>query len=151
MQTIPNVVIQWWNFSAIGPIIDFYKQVGYSKVHLVKPTDEILVAGEENQIIGVVRLVEESGVTVLCGMQILPEFQRRGIGSKMLGEVAQMLSSECYCIPYEHLIGFYGQIHFEPLLVRHAPKFLQERMAASRLKYAGRKQYLIMRRPASLC
>ena len=65
------------------------------------------------ELIGIVRLTTEEGVVVLRGMQVHPTFQRQGIGKRLLAAVAQELDGKgCFCIPYAHLVGFYGGIGF---------------------------------------
>ena len=47
----------------------------------------------------------------------------------MLQAIAEWLDGrECYCVPYPHLVGFYGQIGFAALDPSAAPPFLAERL-----------------------
>jgi len=79
-------------------------------------------------------------------MQVDPKFQRQGIGKRLLAAVAQNLAGRgCFCIPYAHLVGFYGGIGFRVIEPAKAPTFLRLRLE----KYQNRgdeKEYLIMRR-----
>jgi GNAT superfamily N-acetyltransferase len=79
-------------------------------------------------------------------MRVEPDFQRQGIGSRLLGAVGAELRGPCYCIPYAHLTGFYGQIGFQVLEPRLAPDFLAERLATYRARGDGH-EYLLMYRP----
>ena len=112
----------------------------------VRSDDTVLIVEHEGGIIGVVRLAPEHGTTVLRGMRVEPGFQRQGIGTGLLGAASAELKGPCYCIPYAHLTGFYGQIGFQVLDPRTAPDFLAERLAGYRARADGR-EYLLMYRP----
>ena len=63
----------------------------------------------------------------------------------MLEAIAEWLGErECYCVPYPHLAGFYGQIGFVVLERAAAPAFLAERVA----EYRGNGQDVILMRRA---
>jgi hypothetical protein len=65
----------------------------------------------------------------------------------MLRIVAAWLGKhECYCVPYAHLVDFYGQIGFVEMTPAAAPSFL-----ASRLEEYSRRglNVTIMVRPTS--
>ena len=121
----------------------FYYHVGYP--HEPCPQDEILTAvsiscGRE---MGDIRLTEEGGLMVLRGMQVLPKYQKQGIGSKLLKSLVDRLRDrECYCLPYAHLKDFYGQAGFETIEPADAPPHLRERLAAK----SDPSGYLIMKR-----
>jgi predicted N-acetyltransferase YhbS len=113
----------------------------------VRPEDVVYVAEADGELVGVVRrTVEDGGVTMLRGMQVAPEWRRRGIGMRLLQAfVADLGGAECWCIPYTHLTDFYGTEGFATVLAPDAPGFLQARLA----EYLGRGlSVLIMRRPA---
>jgi len=113
----------------------------------VRPDDTIMIAEHDGAIIGVVRLAAEHGTTVLRGMRVDSGFQRQGIGTRLLALAGTGLTGPCYCIPYAHLTGFYGQIGFRVLDPRDAPDFLAERLATYRARAEG-QEYLLMHRPA---
>ena len=99
-------------------------------------------------IVGVVRREREYGVSVLRGMQVHEDFRRIGIGRSLLQYFTQQLgSSACFCIPYRHLINFYGAAHFRVLSSTDAPTFLTERMN-DYLKNNNGKEYVLMYRPS---
>lgn len=99
-------------------------------------------------IVGVVRREREYGVSVLRGMQVHEDFRRIGIGRSLLQYFTQQLgSSVCFCIPYRHLINFYGAAHFRVLSSTDAPTFLTERMN-DYLKNNNGKEYVLMYRPS---
>ena len=83
---------------------------------------------------------------MLRGMQVHPRFQRQGIGKRLLAAVAQARDGKgCFCIPYAHLVGFYGGIGFRVMEPATAPSFLQLRLETYRDRGEG-NDYLIMRR-----
>ncbi|HEV3051784.1 MAG TPA: GNAT family N-acetyltransferase [Longimicrobium sp.] len=112
----------------------------------VRPEDAVYVAEADGELVGVVRRTVEEGVTMLRGMQVAPEWRRRGIGMRLLqGFVADLGGRECWCIPYTHLTGFYGMEGYETVPDAEAPAFLQARLAEYRARGLS---VLIMRRPA---
>jgi GNAT superfamily N-acetyltransferase len=108
-----------------------YKICGYRGG--LEDNDQVFVAIDE-QLIGAVRICIENDVKVLRGMYLKPEFQQKGIGVSMLNYLVQHTEmSGCYCLPYKHLIEFYGKIGFEEISPKDAPGFLAERLK----KYRG--------------
>ena len=66
-------------------------------------------------------------------MRIAEKWRRRGIGSQMLRFLDAWLGNrECYCVPYAHLVEFYGQIAFVEIAPAAAPPFLADRLAEYR-------------------
>jgi GNAT superfamily N-acetyltransferase len=104
----------------ISRVLKFYAERRYSGG--IRPEDALLLAEHDGELIGIVRLTREEGVVVLRGMQVHPRFQRQGIGKRLLGAVAQELDGKgCFCIPYAHLVGFYGGIGFHVMDPAKAP------------------------------
>jgi GNAT superfamily N-acetyltransferase len=112
----------------------------------VSPADVIYVAERGAELTGIVRRTREYGVTMLRGMQVAPTWRRRRIGTRLLRAfVADLRGDECYCVPYTHLITFYGAAGFGAVRDEVAPPFLRERLA----EYRGRGlDVLAMRRRA---
>jgi GNAT superfamily N-acetyltransferase len=109
--------------------------------------DTIFVAEGAGEFRGLVRLTCEHGTTMLRGMQVAPDARRQGVGTRLLETfVAQLGGEECYCIPYSHLIAFYGSQGFEVQPRELAPGFLVERLAGYR---ARGLDVVLMRRPQS--
>jgi GNAT superfamily N-acetyltransferase len=124
-------------------VAETYEAWGYGGG--VQPDDVAYVAEHVGELIGVVRRTVEHGVTMLRGMQVAPEWRRRGIGSRLLRAfVAALGGAECVCIPYTHLTGFYGSEGFATLADADAPAFLQVRLAECRARGLS---VLVMRRP----
>ena len=85
---------------------------------------------------------------MLRGMQVHPRFQRQGIGKRLLAAVARELDGNgCFCIPYAHLVGFYGGIGFHVMEPAKAPTFLRLRLERYQNRGDG-KEYVIMHREA---
>src|ERR1700704_2978231 len=128
----------------ISRVLNFYTERRYGGG--IRPEDSVLLAEHDGELVGIVRLTAEEGVVVLRGMQVHPRFQRQGIGKRLLATVAQELDGRgCFCIPYVHLVGFYGGIGFRPIEPPKAPIFLRLRLERYQARGDG-NEYLIMRR-----
>ncbi len=72
----------------------------------------LLIDEDASGIRGIVRLCVEDGVHVLRSMQVREGVQRQGVGRALLQRFAELLGSrgvtDCWCMPYAHLEGFYG-------------------------------------------
>jgi len=107
--------------------------------------DTIFVAEGAGELLGLVRLTREHGTTMLRGMQVAPNARRQGVGTRLLETfVAALGGQECYCIPYSHLVAFYGSQGFELQPPELAPVFLAERLAGYRERGLN---VVLMRRP----
>ncbi len=128
----------------ISRVLHFYAERRYGGG--IRPEDSVLLAEHDGELVGIVRLTAEEGVVVLRGMQVHPRFQRQGIGKRLLATVAQELDGRgCFCIPYAHLVGFYGGIGFRAIEPAKAPTFLRLRLERYQDRGDG-NEYLIMRR-----
>jgi GNAT superfamily N-acetyltransferase len=124
--------------------VNFYAERRYGGG--IRPEDAVLLAEHDGELVGIVRLTAEEGVVVLRGMQVHPRFQGQGIGKRLLATVAHELGSRgCFCIPYAHLVGFYGRIGFHVIKPAKAPTFLRLRLERYQDRADG-NEYLIMRR-----
>lgn len=104
----------------------FYLQCGYGGG--LGQDDTVFVAQLQGQIIGAVRLCPEDRFFVLRGMQVLPLFQRQGVGTRLLQKCAEQLADQpCYCIPWQHLRSFYQQVEFREVSSDTAPILLRQR------------------------
>ena len=110
--------------------------------------DVVYVATMDRRTVGLVRRTSEEGVLMLRGMQVDPDVQRQGIGTHLLRALVDDLpAAECYCIPFDHLIGFYRQGGFNTLNESDAPAFLRQRIGGYR---AQGRAVVLMRRPGPL-
>jgi GNAT superfamily N-acetyltransferase len=128
----------------ISRAVNFYAERRYGGG--IRPEDAVLLAEHDGELVGIVRLTAEEGVVVLRGMQVHPRFQRQGIGKRLLATIAHELGGRgCFCIPYAHLVGFYGGIGFHVIEPAKAPTFLRLRLERYQDRADG-NEYLIMRR-----
>lgn len=127
----------------VAQVRAFYEQVGYGGG--VSEADTVLAAFAGERVAGEVRLCEEHRVFVLRGMVVAPDCRRQGIGRALLSHCLPWLDrSEAFCLPYDHLIGFYGEAGFAPASIDALPPFLRDRLEGYLAK--GRR-VLGMRRP----
>lgn len=131
--------------SELARLRAFYDEVGYGGG--VRDTDLAFTATTDGRIVGAVRLCEEAGVIVLRGMHVAPAWQRQGIGRALRAACIPWLDrGEAFCLPYDHLAGFYGEAGFTPAPLETLPRFLAERLEG----YLSKGQrVLAMRRPVA--
>lgn len=140
-----SLVVRKARHEEFSTLLEFLRENGYPLE--VNPADAFYIAVEQDAVIGVVRLAREFELTVLRGMRVAPARQRRGVGTRLLHVLEKDLAdTACYCLPYVHLVEFYGQIGFRVLEPLEAPAHLSERIAAYRAMGNG-KQYTLMYRP----
>jgi predicted N-acetyltransferase YhbS len=124
-------------------VLSFLREQGYP--HRIDESDRHFIAEREEQIVAAVRLSSVEPALVLRGMRVTQEFQRQGIGRRLLAFVTREVGRElCYCLPYSWLVSFYGEAGFREIPAVQAPSFLAARQA----KYVANGQDVtIMRRP----
>jgi GNAT superfamily N-acetyltransferase len=138
----PTVVVRLGSADDLPTVAELYREWGYRAA--AGPEDTLIVAEDGGELVGVVRLAREHGHVVLRGMRVQAAYQRDGLGTRMLELLVQQLHGDCYCIPYLHLLGFYGRAGFREITPESAPSFLAERLATYRSEGL---QVAIMRRP----
>ncbi len=113
-------------------------------------SERFFTARQNGEVVGAVRLCIEEGVHMLRTMQIRDDKKSLGIGTRILNRFEpEIRNVDCYCMPYEHLVDFYGKIGFTQIPDGKAPQFLQERLQRVRDGKDGKK-YIIMMRPADI-
>lgn len=126
-------------------VLAVYAASGYRRT--VDPADTVWLAENADNAVGIVRVAAEQGTRVLRGMRIAEHARCQRLGTRMLEAIAEWLGErECYCVPYPHLVGFYGQIGFAEIERAAAPAFLAERVAEYR---RSGQEAILMRRPPS--
>ena len=142
---MPAISIRKASVAEHPDIAALYERCGYSGG--LSADDTILVAVRAASVVGAVRLCSEHRVAVLRGMQVLPDYQRQGIGRALLeGSLSGVDDASCYCIPWSYLERFYSSGGFERCELKNAPDFLAERF--SQYTKQGR-DVMLMRRVAS--
>lgn len=107
-------------------VISHYERCGYRGG--VQENDRIIIALEEERIIGAVRICSENSEKILRGMQVQSQYQNKGLGKAMLQYLHDNVDLiDCYCLPYKHLMNFYGRIGFREMPAEKVPLFLAER------------------------
>lgn len=125
--------------------IDFYR--GHGDLAFIDPAATILVAEAGPSIVGIVRLAEEHGLLVLRGMHVATASRGRGLGRALLRCCVQQIADRaCYCLPYIHLLRFYGQHGFVPEPEGAGPPHLLRRLEEYRQQ--GKTPMTLVRRPA---
>lgn len=125
-------------FRTISPnehsyVQSFYDSVGYDRK--IQPTDKVIIAETDKNIIATARIAFENEHYVLRGMQVAKVYQRKNIGTQILFNIANVIDNhECYCIPYSWLEKFYEKINFKKIPEELAPYFLQDRIKQYRKK-----------------
>jgi GNAT superfamily N-acetyltransferase len=129
--------------SLLSQIASFYLTCGYDGG--VSEADTVLAAYDGTELAGAVRLCPGSGVIVLRGMQVLPRFQRRGIGSSLLASCVPHFGPHAvFCLPWAHLEAFYAPVGFARINPKAAPDFLSQRYSS----YIARDlKVIVMERP----
>ena len=79
---MPNVRVSIADVSEHSALNQAYLNWGYHGGIL--DTDVVHVARVEGRPVDIVRRAEESGVTMLRGMYLAPDFRRQGIGTRLL-------------------------------------------------------------------
>lgn len=112
-----------------------YQKFGYFSP--IREEDKYFLAYDDDEIIAIVRIAKEYGTSVLRGMYIDQKYHRQGIGRRMLTNLKPLLDREhpeIYCVPFSHLVPFYGVIGFEKSSLNEAPEFLKGRVEDYRKK-----------------
>jgi GNAT superfamily N-acetyltransferase len=123
-------------------VLAVYTALGYLRT--ADPADTVWLAETAEGAVGIVRVAAEQGTLVLRGMRVAEHARRQRLGTRMLQQIAEWLQDrECYCVPYPHLVGFYGQIGFAVIEPAAAPGFLAGRLLEYR---RGGEDVILMRR-----
>jgi N-acetylglutamate synthase-like GNAT family acetyltransferase len=133
--------------NALDEISNFYATC--NRKTMIDNDDIFVLAKQDNQIVGAVRLCLENGTYLLRTMQVREELQGQGFGRIILTEfeklIQQMKVNEVLCMPYEHLEYFYGIIGFEKINLNESPEFLIDRLNNFHKKHSNQR-VIIMRK-----
>ena len=129
MEADENIEVKYFKSCDVDAVRSFYTNTTYRKGDIVDETNEIVAAYDGDKMVGVFRLCKENGVIVLRGFFVLAEYQKKGIGTKMLGLFENELSDvACYLNCRNGLTRFYEKANFE-VCGNEVPEFLKERVA----------------------
>jgi N-acetylglutamate synthase-like GNAT family acetyltransferase len=122
-----NIQITCNESQDITEIIDFYKSVNEDVY--IDTNEKVFLAKVKNQIIGSVRLVNEKDYYVLRTLNILPIFQRKGIGTRLVRSLLPYVKEKTriYCLPYPNVKEFYQQFGFHQISHQELPEKLKHR------------------------
>ena len=93
-RVMKGIVIGKAEESDFEDLLAFYKSVEYSQP--ISGTDQLVFAKCEHLIVGVLRIVTEHGHLVLRGMQVEKQYQREGIGTRMLEDLENIIGKREY-------------------------------------------------------
>lgn len=126
---------------------NFYKSCGSEGK--VDSLDVLVVAYDDNEMVGLVRLCRENGFYVLRTMRVRESYQKKGVGLSLLRNFQDLIVSskilKTYCIPYLHLESFYEKIGFKKITEENAPDFLIQRIRSMRIKKPLEKFIIMLR------
>jgi N-acetylglutamate synthase-like GNAT family acetyltransferase len=126
----------------------FYK--ANNKPHSARDTDIFFCAFISNQIIGTVRFCTEENTSLLRSMLIHENYRFQRIGHSLLKEFESHLIAhniqDTFCIPYTHLLKFYGLIGFEEINANETPEFLYQRFLSYLEKYPDNSYSMMIRK-----
>jgi GNAT superfamily N-acetyltransferase len=129
MKTDKDINIRYFKSCNVESVRSFYTYTAYKKGDMVKDENEIVAAYDGDKMVGVFRLCKENNIIVLRGFFILAEYQKKGIGTKMLGLFENELCDvECYLNCRNGLNQFYQKANFE-ICGNNARDFLKKRVA----------------------
>lgn len=115
---------------AAGLVNSFYQEHGSKAV--ARDVDTFFVAFNGADVVGAVRFCVENDTPLLRTMMIHKDYRRQKIGQLLLAAFKEYLEKnqvrDTYCLPYAHLLEFYGSIGFKLIEEKKAPLFLQERL-----------------------
>lgn len=92
-------------------------------------TERVFVVKDGHWLIGALRIRHEEGYYHLCGLQLLPHYQQRGIGSCLLDFACKQLDNRpvlCQALPFER--DFYLKVGFSLCQVSDLPEPLRSRL-----------------------
>lgn len=121
----------------------FYESVDYHGG--IADDCTVLSARVDGEPVGLVRLAEEVVLLMLREMMIAPDWQRRGVGKRMLTILSDEIGArECYLLGLPWLEGFYGEIGFLKIADEDAAARIAEQARQNR---ANGHEQIVVRRP----
>lgn len=103
--------------------------------------DQCAIARCKGQIIGAALLRPLDDYVLLTAMALAPNYQRKGIGSRLLGFMRERFTEDTFSFPYTHLESFYFSGGFALCPLELCPETLISRYEA--YKQQGRSILLM--------
>ena len=122
-----SIIVSLANSLEYKFISEFYSRFE-EDIHVAE-NETVFVAHVEKEIVGVVRLVNESTYFVLRTLIVSPDFQKQGIGSALTRTLIAHVPTDMpiYCLPYPHVRIFYGHFGFKEISPEALPDVLKQR------------------------
>ncbi|ASM96442.1 GNAT family N-acetyltransferase [Vibrio vulnificus] len=109
------------------PIIKKLYKVHYPGTK-VKKDENIVVAMQDKQTIGVVRFRRVEEHQLMTGMLVIPSQREKGIAHCLLKYCAErLLDEKVFCFAYRHLEPFYAQHSFVTISSEQLPNSLKQK------------------------
>jgi GNAT superfamily N-acetyltransferase len=125
-------------------LIRFFREAGFPIAIL--PKDKGWGAWAGDRLVGCIALCHEAKTWILRGPEVMPPYQRRGVGAGLLHVALPTLQEhDCYCVAYPRLLRMYQRAGFRPCPLSDQPSFLRKRVAW--LQETG-WDLIILRRPS---
>jgi GNAT superfamily N-acetyltransferase len=106
----------------------FFRDAGFPVALL--PNDRGWGAWSRDKLVGCIALCHEANTWVLRGPEVLPGFQKRGTGARLLELIQPELAGHSwYCVAYPYLKAMYAKAGFAPCPPDQQPRFLAKRVA----------------------
>ena len=104
--------------------------------------DDVYIVLSDSRIIAALRLCDCDEVWLLRSMCVAQDQRNRGVGSRMLHELASVLGRKpCFSFPFEHLKAFYLRAGFKEVDGAQVPAGIKARFMGYREK--GKKIILM--------
>lgn len=103
------------------PLINkFYRQ--YGARGKAKSNEQLWVVKSGAQIVAGARIGDISGCDFLTGVLVAPEYQGKGIATKLIQALLHGRDKPLYSFPYCHLMAMYQKLGFKALPIERLPK-----------------------------
>lgn len=121
------IVLREMSTSELTAVRSFYRDVGYGG--RARSSDRVVSALDGVGIVAALRLCEEESCLVMRGVYVAADRRSQGIGTSLVRFAEQWFHArDIWCLPYAHLVPFYGRFGFSQVSENEAPEFLRARL-----------------------
>jgi len=99
------------------------------------------ILSDKGRVIAFGRLIEHSEATELCTMGVAKEFQKKGLGEKMVEHLIRMAKRDVYLVTI--LPGFFAKSGFK--VVQDYPDSLRKKVEICTKEYHVEEPYFVMK------